>query len=499
MKIYLLFLLFLQGAFSQDWVNNDYTGLTYTPEEVSISGGVSVAIHPEDGSIYLYFRENGSILQFSESGQIDTLGTFTVEFNERQIIDVHPNGNELLFWDSGLGRVHSFDLNTLEFTRLDESHNHMNQFGHAATLDEMGNIYAMGGYGYWEFKNHLIYYSQNDRQWDLFSKPDSEIVPKNTGGQLFRTNGTFYYFVKPHPSSRHSFAYKHLPSENKWVSDQKLNQLLAHNFLSFERSRSVYAQTSTYAIDRSRNLVGVLYSGNQIDYTYLIDLEEKQEYRLDHSLLSIYNAKNLFYVPGKDHWVIMGHPFSTNRRDQLILRTFEFDLSHPALSVVQAQEGKSFKTTMILGSFGGIFLIIIGWFFYRNILSAGDRDKSEQRIKSPTYIMEISKDDEEDFAVYFDGKNFSHSGDVYLSRMFEVIYRMKREGISQMLISDLDQKLFSENTHSSYKSRTRRKVIHIINSESDYEIIEEKKSQTDKRIKVIDVNLDKIIINPQAS
>ncbi|MDZ7755089.1 hypothetical protein [Rhodohalobacter sp.] len=500
MKIYLLFLLFFQSAFSEDSVNNDYTGLTYTPEEVSISEGVSVAIHPEDGSIYLYFRENGNILQFSESGQVDTLGTFTVEFNKRQIIDVHPNGNELLFWDSGLGRVHSFDLNTLEFTRLDESHNHMNQFGHAATLDEMGNIYAMGGYGYWEFKNQLIYYSQNDKQWQLHSKPDPEIVPKNSGGRLFRTHSTFYYFVKPTRSNTlHSFAYKYLPEENEWVSDHQLNRLFSQNFLSFGGSHSVYAQTSTYAIDRGRNLIGLLYSRNQSDYAYIVDLEEKQTYRFDLSQLNIYNSKNLFYVPGKDHWVILGHPFSTNRRDQLILRTFEFDLSHPALSVVQFQEEEGFKTIMILGTFGGLFLIIIGWFVYRNILSNGDRGESEKRSKSSPYIMEISKDDEEELTVYFEDKNFSHSGDVYLSRMFEVIYQMKREGISEILISDLDQKLFSENTHSSYKSRTRRKVIQVINSESDYEIIEEKKSQTDKRIKVIDVNLDKIKINPQVS
>uniref|UniRef100_UPI003565DAC2 hypothetical protein n=1 Tax=Rhodohalobacter sp. TaxID=1974210 RepID=UPI003565DAC2 len=200
-----------------------------------------------------------------------------------------------------------------------------------------------------------------------------------------------------------------------------------------------------------------------------------------------------------DHWVILGHPFSTNRRDQLILRTFEFDLSHPALSVVQFQEDDGYKTTMILGSFGGLFLIILGWFFYRNILSSGDRDRSKHRTKSSPYIMEISKDGEEELAVYFDGKKFSHSGDVYLSRVFDVIYQMKQEGTSEMLISDLDQKLFSDNTHSSYKSRTRRKVIQVINSESDYEIIEEKKSQTDKRVKVIDVNLDKIKITHQDS
>ena len=501
MKISLLLLILFQGVLSVGDTDNTYSGLSYTVEDISLSEGVSVAIHPEKGDLYLYFRENDQIIRFSEAGQVDTLASFTLEFNNKQIIDVHPNGEELLFWDSGLGKVHSLDLNTLDFTRLDESHSHMNQFSHAATLDEDGNIYAMGGYGYWEFKNHLIYYSQSEKQWELHSKPNPDIVPKNYLGRLFLTNDTFYYFIKPASSNnRYSSAYKYLPNKNEWVPNQQLNQLFSENLLDVERSRTVFVQTSTYAIDLSRNLIGLLqHTRFQSHFAYLIDLKKNQMYRLDLSQLNIYDAKNLFYVPGKDHWVILGHPFSTNRRDQLILRTFEFDLSHPALSVVQIQEDGSFITILILGSFGGLFLIVIGWLVYRNILSSSDRDGPKQRSESTSHIMEISKENDDEVAVYLDGKKFSHSGDIYLSKMFEVIYQMKQDGISEMLISDLDQKLFSENTHSSYKSRTRRKVIQVINSECDYEIIDEKKSQTDKRVKVIDVNLDKIKITPQDS
>lgn len=501
MKISLLLLFLLQGVLSVGDTDNSYSGLSYSLENVSTGEGVSVTVHPINGSVYIHFRENDNIIQFSEAGQIDTLGTLPVELNNRQILDAHPNGNELLLWDSGLGRVHSFNLNTLEFKRLDESHNHMNQFGHAATLDDDGNIFAMGGYGYWEFKNHLVYYSQSVKQWELHSKPSTEIVPKNYGGRLLRTNDTFYYFVNTISSkNQHSFVYKYLPNDNQWVPDQQLNQLFSENSLDIERSRTGFVQTSTYAIDHSRNLIGLLqHNRSQSHYAYLIDFEENQMYELDLSQLNIYDIKNFFYVPGKDHWVILGHPFSTNRRDQLIFRTFKFDLSHPALSIVQVQGDEGFNTTMILGSFGGLFLIILGWLFYRNILLNSNRDGSEKRSESSPYIMEIFKDGEEELTVYIDGKKFSHSGDVYLSKMFDVIYQMKQEGTSEMLISDLDQKLFSDNTHSSYKSRTRRKVIQVINSESDYEIIEEKKSQTDKRVKVIDVNLDIINITHQDS
>ncbi|MFO7799483.1 MAG: hypothetical protein R6V22_06905 [Rhodohalobacter sp.] len=501
MKISLLLLFLLQGVLSIGDTDNSYSDLSYSLENVSTGEGIFVAIHPKNGHLFLYVKDNNQIIQFTESGSVDTLATVQFDQNFGKILDVPPNGNELLIWDAGLGRVHSLDLETFELSRLDESHNHMNQFGHGATVAENGNIYAMGGYGYWEFKNQLVFYSQEHRQWELLSKPDSEIVPSNIAGKLFRTKDTFLYINKPIESNTgHSYAYRYVPDDNRWVLDQSLTRMLSNALLDVERSSTYFNQTSTYAIDHSRNLIGLIrHTRSQSHYAYLIDFEENQMYELDLSQLNIYDIKNFFYVPGKDHWVILGHPFSTNRRDQLILRTFEFDLSHPALSVVQFQEDDGYKTTMILGSFGGLFLIILGWFFYRNILSSGSRDRSKHRAKSSPYIMEISKDGNEELAVYFDGKKFSHSGDVYLSRVFDVIYQMKQEGTSEMLISDLDQKLFSDNTHSSYKSRTRRKVIQVINSESDYEIIEEKKSQTDKRVKVIDVNLDKIKITHQDS
>ena len=500
MKICVLFLLLLQGAISQSAANNDYSGLSYSLEDISLSDGVSVAIHPENGNVYLYFRENGHILQLSESGQVDTLSTFSVEFNNRQVIDVHPNGEELLLWDSGLGRVHSLDLNTTEITRLDESHNHMNQFGHAATLGEDGNIYAMGGYGYWEFKNHLIYYSQADRQWELHSKPDPDIVPKNNGGRLFRTDDTFYYLIKPRSTGTlHSSVFKYLPGEHRWVQDEQLTQILSEKALDVESTSSVFEQTSTYAIDHSRNLIGVLrYTRSQTHYAYLIDYENSRIFELDLSQLNIYDAKNIFYVPGKDHWVILGHPFSTNQRDQLILRTIEFDESNPALTLISGQDESNGLTPIVLTSIGGLLLILFGWGVYRNIFSEKTRGSVRSSTSKKSPVMEFTEDDNTgEFSVFLNGKKFNYTGDPYLTKMMELIFEMKKEASPEILISNLDQKLFSNSLHTSYKSRMRRKVIEIINEESNYDLIKEKKSQTDKRVKVVELKLAKIKITSQ--
>lgn len=501
MKILSLLLLLFQ-AISTGNETNSYTDLSYSLDNVAVNAGVSVTIHPENGTLFLYFKESGNIVQFSEKGSVDTLTTVQFDNNFGQRIDVHPNGEELLFWDNGIGRVHSMNLNSYNLVRLDESHNHMNQFGHGATLGEDGNIYAMGGYGYWEYKNQLIYYSQSDKQWELISKPDPNKIPENSGGRLFLVNDTFLYFNKgPDTNSRHSSAYWYLQDENRWELSPGITQLMSHNLIDLQRSATVYSQTSTYAVDRERYLIGFLgYSRSQTHFAYLLDSRREHLFKLDLSQLSIYDAKNFFYVPERDHWVILGKPFSTNRRDQLIVKTFRFDESHPALTAVQNENGSDAFNIFILGSFGGLFLLIVGWLVYRNILTPQDeKDRKKNRSKSSTTIEFIEDQNDGEISVYFNGKKFNYSGDPYLTNMIEVIYEMKKEEVSEMLISKLDEKLFSDNIHSSYKSRTRRKVIQVINSECDYDIIEEKRSQTDKRVKVIDVNLNKIKISSQST
>ncbi|WP_069132015.1 SMP-30/gluconolactonase/LRE family protein [Rhodohalobacter halophilus] len=501
MKLYVFILFLLQLLTTHSDSSEYYSGATFDLSNISYSQGLFTAIHPENGDIYMYNSHDGRLFQISDNGSIDTLATIRIENGSRQRIDVHPDGDKLLFWDSGVGRVHAMNLETKEVTRLDESHDHRNQFGHGATLGDDGNIYAMGGYGYWQFKNNLIYYSQPDKQWELFSSPDPEVVPINNAGRLFRDGNSFYYLIKPlRSNSGHSYAYQYNPEENLWVPHKRLTQMLSQKLLDVERPTSVFSQTSTNAIDRKRKLIGLLqHTRAETHFAYLLSYEDDMMYEIDLSQLGIYDAKNLFYVHGKDHWVILGHPFSTNRRNQLIVRTFQFDESHPALSSIPLQFTNGPSSIFLLGSVGGLFLLISGWLFYRNVFTSKEPSPAETATVSSNTTIELIRKAEDEIDVYFNGKKFSFSGDPYLTNMFDVLYEMKSDGTSEMLISKLDQKIFSDSIHSSYKSRMRKKVIQIINSEAMHDVIQEKKSQTDKRVKIVKVDLDRIKITPQDS
>jgi hypothetical protein len=75
--------------------------------------------------------------------------------------------NSLLFWDDGVGRVFGMDT-TKTFTRLDNSFNHRSQSRHLGWIDqETGSIYALGGYGLFEYKTHLLRFNPSSGIWEL--------------------------------------------------------------------------------------------------------------------------------------------------------------------------------------------------------------------------------------------------------------------------------------------------------------------------------------------
>lgn len=85
--------------------------------------------------------------------------------------------NSLLFWDGGVGRVFQLD-STYTFNRIDNSFNHKSQYLHLPWIDqETGSIYALGGYGLFESKNHLVRFNVLSGTWELVEIVNQLDVP----------------------------------------------------------------------------------------------------------------------------------------------------------------------------------------------------------------------------------------------------------------------------------------------------------------------------------
>jgi hypothetical protein len=80
--------------------------------------------------------------------------------------------NSLLIWDSGVGRVFQLD-STKTFTRIDQTFSQRSQYNHVQWIEqETGSVYAFGGYGLFETKNHLLRFSQARGIWELVELAD---------------------------------------------------------------------------------------------------------------------------------------------------------------------------------------------------------------------------------------------------------------------------------------------------------------------------------------
>lgn len=156
---------------------------------------VNTTFNPMNGDIYLYKANSNSLFRINRIGEVDTLSTNLFEVPTGANFVTHPNGEKLRFWDAGVGRVFDYTFSDSKLKRIDNSHNHMNQFLHASHLDSTGTIYALGGYGYWQKKNILIRYEQEFGEWSEVIAENRDMVPESVRGYLIDETNRFYYLV----------------------------------------------------------------------------------------------------------------------------------------------------------------------------------------------------------------------------------------------------------------------------------------------------------------
>lgn len=82
-----------------------------------------------------------------------------------------------LFWDRGVGRVYLLD-SLLQMRRVDNSFNHMNQFGHGPWVDHRtGEIFAFGGYGLFTTKSFITKFNIASGEWQEQPVANPHTIP----------------------------------------------------------------------------------------------------------------------------------------------------------------------------------------------------------------------------------------------------------------------------------------------------------------------------------
>jgi len=452
---------------------------------------------PSSGDIYLYHGTDRTIVRLTENGTTDTLGTIPQSYDGLIHMEITSDGESIYFWENGIGRVHRYDIATNTIEREDKSHSHRTMFGHAGFLSDDKFIYAMGGYGYWEFRNFLIRYEPEFGQWEKVPSLNDELVVRSWKGLLYKLGNSFYYFVDNtnENGNQKTHAYRYDLLENKWFIEHGLEE----TFKPFEIMNRGVSRTfvygRTYMVDKNNRHLGFLSSTTQNIVLNLVSVDESAIYQLNIDLLGINDVRAVFYSDRIDRWVLLGHESAWTERTTLRAYLFEFDENHPFITVY-TPESTIPAESIFLTAGGTLAAGIIGFFLYIILIkrkTQRDEDHNGEDI-AQNKPVEIFKNSDGEMSVYINGNRFKTSEDQTLRELWTIIAERVETGDSSILVSNIDQRLYPSQSHASYNSRNRKKLLKIINSACGFDLISEERSKIDKRYKVLTIKTDKITI-----
>lgn len=245
-------------------------------------------------------------------------------------------------------------------------------------------------------------------------------------------------------------------------------------------------QTATHKVDAGSGIFGFLSNEGEADYINLVDYKKEKLYRIRVSALGMVDPRALFYSARLNQWIVAGHNPATNRRNTLLIKTFKFDPTLPFIETIT----KPSRLDSVY-AYAGVFLLLlagfVGWKFLKN---GKDKTHSDPKNEYPVIINDTGPEP----SIVINGHSFNSTGDRQLQKLWEIITDMVLSGQKEILASTVDQQLYSSQTHQSYISRNRKKLIKLINEECGTQLIREEKSKVDKRFKVLSIDFDKIKI-----
>lgn len=468
-----------------------YQGLEYELTNLDFKA----TFDPTTGDIYLFNNQDRSLVTISEAGNVDTLATLPGTFEGLDKMDITHSGESIYFWENGIGRVHRYDVTTGNMTREDTSHQHRTMFRHAPFLSDDNYIYAIGGYGYWEMRNFLIRYEPEFGQWEKVPSKNDDIVIRDWSGLLYKIGDTFYYFIDDTQSEEFNktHVYRFEVETGMWHREQDLEYIFKNFSIEGRFVTRPFGHNTTRMIDENNRHLGFLSASGNGGFLNLVSLMEPAVYQLNLTSIGIHNVRAAFYSHRIDKWVILGHEYPMSERTRLKAYLFEFDENHPFITVHEPDPALPSEAMFL--TVGGVFAAaLIGFFLYfflktNRSVNDGHTTGVDDSSKKP---VEISKSDDGGLSVFIDGKRFKMSEDKAMKELWTIIAEQVETGEPSMLVSNIDQRIYSNQSHPSYNSRNRKKLVDIINTTCGFNLISEERSKIDKRYKVLTIKFDKI-------
>lgn len=464
--------------------------LPFEDNRVTVSS-FSSTFDPISETIYIVLHRSMELLALHVDGRLERLGRLTLdEEGTIAYISVLHGGKKLLAWMVGLGSVAEFDLETRTINRIDRSRLDSFMNRHIATIDGNGTLMAVGGYGFWEYRNRFLYFDRDTRGWEPMPlTTDTRPLPFVNGrlhdvpeqDQLMMIG-----FVEAEDRSQFAQVLTFDKKRSRWEK-QGLYELTPRVITGGE----LVINTSNHVLDAEHGLLyvhsGLFYDVKQERFLYMT-LEAAA---LDHLDELRWSA---FYSNKRKSWVRVGM-LRNQVTPSLVYETWRpeglSDISRRVRlprRIVDNAGGVHYTHDPVM-MLGCLTVLLAGVVFVGGVHILRNRpSKPRAPIHAP---LVIRKDPSGALSVQVSGRILMIE-DPVLETMFEILYEMTARKQDTILLTDLDTRLFPKQSNATSISKTRARLVEFVNEQTGKKVLTITRSAFDKRFRVLDVDITHI-------
>ena len=427
--------------------------LDNTPE----ANKISVTVDPDNGILYLYDYTSGHLYNRDISDSLKLIDTLNYKFLGQVVIHFVNDKNAILIIDSGLGRVHLYDLNNRTLSRLDESYILRAFFGFSGYADGT-DILAIGGEGEFIRRNQLIEFrSEAGGEW--WQILNSDALPSNqklSNYQLSKGN----------------------------TDDEFLYFMIADNMLHTYTLSNNYTQKSSYnkvgefefEFDLEEELTPISFSDyNTIeDYQYLFkdyfySLANNQVYKS--GLSEKYDLIYGIYESGPDSVLVAFW-------DTPSLSPLPLDLKVDRVAITEMEFIPVNNKVSKISIYVVLFILILSIL----VLIVFKTVYSKRRIGLKIELQE-------DVLILHSKNTQVVLDDRFQINFMQIVIKYINKGTNTIPLEIFSEIFNGLNIDKSNESRRRKKIIDSINSKVGYALLSLNKDDYDNRKKVIIVKI----------
>lgn len=426
----------------------------------------------QDQLIYLYDHALSSLFYLDTVGNSSFLTKIPDLGSELQNIHVQKDGEHLLIWDRGLGRVHRYNLKTGKLVRLDQSFSFRSFYDHGAWFHEdSGKLTVMGGYGLFQMKNLFLEFDPFLSEWIM--PPITGDLPTPGKGRFFYSEekDSYLYFMidLTENQSRYVIEVFELPIQTlEWISKGTFHV----STRSYMMMHHLVNQVGNNKIDSEGGIIHI-----EAGYFYDINKNVIYDTYQTEEIIEVMGVIGYLYTGEPDEWLLVGRKNTVDNTYSAQRVSFTSILEAKSTYLIRPQNPFPVWLT------SGLILLV-------TLTGFGFIHQSKRRKKSTSNSIEVQAHTfkltfENGEAKLFIEQKWVSVVDPVETKFWQYVFERLSSGNNRSELKHFDEYMFVGDLQASHLSKKRKSFLDSINKKVGLRFVYLVNSSIDKRYKEI--------------